>query len=332
MKNGIAIAGNIICDVIKTVDAYPACGMLANISGISKSVGGCVPNTAVNLVSLGGVKVKALGKTGNDTEGEYVKREMSRAGVDVSRVTACAAPTSFTDVITVPGGERTFFYASGAGAEFGPKDINLKALSCEILHLGYLMLLDAFDAADGGYGTVAARFLSAAREAGIKTSIDTVSQSGGAFRQALVPALKFCDYAIINEIEAGEIAGIPPRDKDGKLLVKNIENILRALIEHGVREKAVIHCPEGGFCLDIKKGRAFVPSLRLPKGYIKGKVGAGDAFCAGVLFGIYNGFTDEETLKAASCVAARNLAFNDSVSGACALEEALKLEKLYSRG
>ena len=38
-------------------------------------------------------------------------------------------------------------------------------------------------------------------------------------------------------------------------------------------------------------------SYQLPLGYIKGTTGAGDAFCAGALLGIYKGEADEEILK-----------------------------------
>ena len=41
---------------------------------------------------------------------------------------------------------------------------------------------------------------------------------------------------------------------------------------------AVIHCPECGFGLDCRTGEYVeVPSLKLPKGFIKNTTGAGDA-------------------------------------------------------
>ena len=51
-RKGIALAGNIITDVIKTIDTYPPIGMLANISQITKAVGGCVSNTAIDLAKI----------------------------------------------------------------------------------------------------------------------------------------------------------------------------------------------------------------------------------------------------------------------------------------
>ena len=58
-----------------------------------------------------------------------------------------------------------------------------------------------------------------------------------------------------------------------------------------------------------------MPSLRLPDGFIKGSVGAGDAFCAGCLYGIYNGYDDRRILEFASGAAAYSLAAEDSVGG-----------------
>jgi len=53
----------------------------------------------------------------------------------------------------------------------------------------------------------------------------------------------------------------------------------------------------------------------LPEGYIKGSVGAGDAFCAGCLYGIYKGYDDKTILEFASGAACLNLSAVDSVSG-----------------
>lgn len=45
MKNGIAVAGNLIVDYIKMIDIYPTPGMLCNILEKSQSPGGCAVNT-----------------------------------------------------------------------------------------------------------------------------------------------------------------------------------------------------------------------------------------------------------------------------------------------
>ncbi|MBR5601977.1 MAG: carbohydrate kinase family protein, partial [Clostridia bacterium] len=131
----------------------------------------------------------------------------------------------------------------------------------------------------------------------------------------VIPALKYTDNAIMNEIEGCGVSGLAPRDGNGKIIVENIRQTLEKILACGVSERAIIHCPEAGFCMNKNGEFTVVPSLALPAGYIKGAVGAGDTFCAGCLYGIYNGFTDREILEFAAGAAACNLAEADSISG-----------------
>lgn len=317
-RKGIALVGNVLTDNVKFVETYPEKGMLATISDESLAVGGCVPNTGIDLKKLdNNLIVKAYGKVGKDYKGEYVLGQMQEAGLDVTGVVKSeSAPTSYSDVITVKGtGERTFFHNRGANKEFVPEDVDIDALDCKMLHAGYLMLLDGFDKLGEDGSTPMSKFLKKVRDKGIKTSIDIVSESSGNFKKVVNATLPNCDYVIINEIEAGAIVGIEPRDESGNLIDENVEKIIKALLEMGVKEKVVIHCPEKGYCLDKSGKYTVVPSIKLKKGFIKGSVGAGDAFCAGSLYAIYNDYTDEEMLKFANLVAINCLSAPDSVSG-----------------
>ena len=49
MKHGIAFAGNLLADNVKTIDVWPEQGMLCNIRKIAPGVGGLVPNTCGSL-------------------------------------------------------------------------------------------------------------------------------------------------------------------------------------------------------------------------------------------------------------------------------------------
>ena len=98
------------------------------------------------------------------------------------------APTSYTDVMTEQGhGRRTFFHARGANALWRGDDLDFKKINARIFHLGYLLLLDALDEPDAKYGTKAARLLAAAQAAGIKTSVDVVSEDSDRFAQDRQP-------------------------------------------------------------------------------------------------------------------------------------------------
>lgn len=333
-RQGIAIAGNMLVDYVKTITFYPRPGMLSDITQVQRAVGGCVPNTIVDLAVMDGdLPLTALGRLGCDEAGRYVLETLKKAGVDVSRVQVDdALPTSFSDAMCAADtGERTFFHCRGANAAFNPADIDLDALTCRMLHIGYLLLLDAFDARDEEYGTVMARFLHDAQEKGIATSIDVVSGKDG-FQETVIPALKYCDNAIMNEIEACAVAGLPARDESGKLLIGNIRQTLDMMIRCGVKGRAIIHCPEAGFCLDAAGQFTMAPSLKLPEGYIQGSVGAGDAFAAGCLYALYTGMDAQDMLRFASAAAAANLSAADSVSGMKHHTEILKMMNEWERG
>ena len=317
-RSGIALAGNILVDNIKMIRALPEKGMLAQISAVSMAVGGCVPNTAIDLAVIDrNLPITVYGKVGNDAAGKYVTFEMQKTGIDVSNVIfSDTDATSFSDVMTIEGtGERTFYHHTGANATFSPEEVQIPYLNCKMLHVGYILLLDMFDAPDAEYGTAMARFLKEVQDAGIKTSFDVVSDSSGRFAEKVLPALKYTDNAIMNEIECCGTSGLPARDEQGRLIIANIKKSMERMMAEGVGERVIVHCPEAGFCLDRSGEFVVAPSVKIEKGYIKGSVGAGDAFCAGCLYGIYHGFSNKDILDFASAAAVCNLSAADSVSG-----------------
>lgn len=74
-----------------------------------------------------------------------------------------------------------------------------------------------------------------------------------------------------------------------------------------------------------------MPSLQLPFGYIVGAVGAGDAFCSGMLYSFLMDLSMEEGLQIASLATACNLSSDDSIGGARCLKETLELENEFTR-
>lgn len=333
-RKGITVAGNILTDIVKSIDCYPKIGMLSNIKDVSQAVGGCAPNTAIDLAKIDrSIPISVIGKIGDDEYGRFLLSELSRYGIDCEMVSVSdSKPTSFSDVMSMPSGERTFFHARGANAEFSPKDIDISSLNCVILHIGYILLLDAFDKEDSEYGTVMARFLHDVKEKGIKTSVDVVSDSTADYKAKILPALKYCDYIILNEIESGMLSDLPPYNTDGSINTENIRKTMEFMASKGVAEKVIVHCKEAGFCYDVPSGRfTKVASLKIPPEEIKGSVGAGDAFCAGCIYGIYNEFDDEHILEFAASAAACNLFEENSVDGMRSYSEIEKLSQNYER-
>ena len=301
MKSGIAVAGSILVDKINEISAYPKSGELTQIKSVQKSVGGCVPNVAIDLKRIcPEMTVKAVGKIGDDENGAYVTDVFKANGVDVENITFGKDATSFTEVMSITGGQRTFFTYAGASAEFGVNDVPMSALNVKMLHLGYFLLLDKIDKGDG------IKLLKAAKENGVDTSIDLVSENSDRYSLVL-PCLPYVDNLIINEVEAGALTGIAPTKE-------NLVAIAQKLKAYGVTQRVIIHTTETGVCVS-ENGVEFVPAYDLPKNFIVGTTGAGDAFCAGALIAIYQNKTDKEILEFASAAAVAALSSADATSG-----------------
>ena len=329
----IYIAGNILVDIVKNIDSYPKIGMLSHINDISLAVGGCVPNVAINLAKIDKtIPISALGMVGNDDNGKFVLSKLNENGVNTDLVLFSNEPTGFSDVMSVEGGERTFFFKKGTNGVFAPSDIDISKLDCDIFHIGYILLLDKFDENDEVYGTKMAKLLKEVQEKGIKTSIDVVSDNTADYGKKILPALKYSNYAIINEIECCNIFKLSAYDSDGKLNKDNVKLAMQKMKDAGVKDKIIIHCKETSFALDVKTDKfTEVHSLKIPSSMIKGSVGAGDSFCAGSLYGIYHGLTDEDILKFASAAAACNLFEANSIDGMKSNEEISEMANNWER-
>src|SRR6059036_452857 len=240
------------------------------------------------------------------------------------------APTSYTDVMTEQAhGRRTFFHARGANALWRGDDLNFSRSKPRLFHLGYLLLLDALDWPDGRYGTRAARLLAAAQAAGVKTSVDVVSEDSDRFAKVVCPALKHVDYCILNEIEAGKTTGFKIRSPSGQLDTVALRHAAGALLQHGVRELVVIHFPEGAFARRRKGDDVWQSSLKLPPKYIAGTAGAGDAFCGGVLVGLHEGWELQRSLLTGVCLAAASLSDATCTAGIKSLNNSLGLARKF---
>ena len=315
MGKGIAVAGNMIVDHIKYIKNYPMEQALTTIADSARSTGGLCCNCVLTLARLDpSLPVKAIGLLGDDEAGDYVlSRFAGCPSVDVSRIRR-AGRTSYTDVMTErSSGKRTFFHYRGANALLGPEDFDFTNLDADILHIGYILLLDRLDAPDTEYTTAMCRVLDAAQKAGIRTSVDVASEEGGRFTELVPPALGYADYCVINELEASYTTGVPLRGADNGLIAENLPAACQKLMDMGVRKWAVLHMPELSCGLERGGGYYSELSWRIPEGFKKSAVGAGDVFASGVLYGAYNGWSLQKSIHTAGAVAAYSL----SGGGAC---------------
>lgn len=331
-KQGFVLGGTLIVDRVKIVDMYPKEGTLAYIINSSRGIGGCPTNNSINLKVLDPkLPIAVTGCVGDDEDGQYILDELSEKQIDVSAVRISKMkPTSYTDVITVEGtGQRTFFHDRGANSKWSFDDIPFeKFTGYTIAQIGYILLLDEMDAEDPEYGTVMAKAFAQFQRMGLKTAVDIVSENSDRFTRLVTPALKYVDYLILNEIEAGRTVGIELRAEDGTLRGEHLRSTAEHLLLQGNSELVVIHMPEGAYALTRTDREIKVPSYLLPEDEITGTVGAGDAFCSGVLYGLAKEICLEDTLHLGTTLAACNLFSPTATGGALSLQEANnKMEK-----
>jgi len=330
--NGIICAGNLIVDNIKIVDKLPGRGMLAHILSESLGTGGAPVSVMGDLAILGApFPLASAGIIGDDEAGNYICSKLEDWGIDIRGIQKLpGVHTSYTDVMTERStGNRTFFHYHGANDIFSIEHINLKNLDYKIFHLGYLALLGRMDDKDETYGTVAARLLKQVKNAGIKTSVDVVSVEGDVLPTIVPPALKFVDYLIVNEVEIGLISGIKVRGKDNILIQGALKDAVEKISAMGNMELVAIHMPEGSYMRTHDGATYSTGSLHLPEGYIAGAVGAGDAFCAGMLYGIHEQWLPEDCMNLGACCSAASLSASDGNSGLRPLKEVLSLSDRF---
>lgn len=333
-RSGMLAGGNWIIDQVKIIDVYPKHEQLANIYDQSQGTGGSPYNVLLDLAKMEApFPLEGAGLVGQDSLGQYILEDCRNNGIDPKFISVSpGTSTSYTDVMTErDGGRRTFFHNRGANATWVGDDIDFGSSSARIFHLGYLLLLDAIDDEDAEYGTQGAALLARAREAGLKTSIDVVSEDSDRFAKIVGPALKQVDYCILNEVEASKVTGVKVRE-DGKLLEKGIEEASSKLFDLGARELVAIHFPEGSFAQSVSGEKVWHGSLALPKGYIKGAAGAGDAFCSGVLYGVHEGWSLEKCLLTGTCAATACMSDPTCTDGLRSLDECLALADQFGIG
>ncbi len=311
-RAGVLCAGTILVDAGKVIDAYPALDHLATIERVSLSTGGPSLNMAVDLRMLGAAfPIGVLGAVGDDEHAAFILAECARLGIDTAGVrTLAGAVTSFTDaMIERDGGRRTFFHHSGANALFDASTVDLQASRARILHAGAPGIHPVMDRPRPGVGNGWSALLQRAQAAGLHTNLELVSLEPDRIAEVALPCLPYLDSIVINELEAGALTGIdaPVPTVDGPVDWPGLEAMALSMIERGVSVLAVVHFPAG--CVAAAPGGQTwrQGSVRLLREQVRSTTGAGDAFAAGVILGLHEGWPIERCLRLAVASAAASV-------------------------
>lgn len=311
----VACAGILVADIfVPPLPRLPDGGELLATGDFLLETGGCAANTGTDLARLG-ADVTVCGVVGNDMFAEFLSAKLTERGVDTTAVRRDAGGTSKTVVLTVSGEDRRFLHTFGANSRFVADDLRHPALrDAAVLYLGGYMVLPALDPEATGQA------FSEARQRGTKVVLDVVVPSDcKPDVRMLAPVLPHVDVFKPNDEEAEALTGLrDPRAQADRF---------RAM---GCR-CAVIS--RGGRGTLVADGDSVWMAGVYPIHFVDGS-GSGDAFDAGLIIGMLEGWDIPRTLRYASAVGAlacTRLGCTTGVTGPDAVEALMASHDLEVR-
>ena len=264
-------------------DVVPAFGQQEKlVDGISLVIGGSAAITAVAAARLG-LRVALVAAVGSDPAGTFMRDQLSAEGVDVRFVAVREdAPTGMTVALS-RGGDRAILTALGAVASLTAADVpaSLLAGARHVHASSWFLLQDCL-------GPGLAALFSAARSAGVTTSLDTNWDPSGRWGDVLLTAaIAQADVLLPNEAEALRLSG-----------ADDLDDAIGALLAAGPRRVVVKLGEQGAICADgTARQRVSMPPVPPVD-----TTGAGDCFNAGLIAGLLGGLSLAEA-TALGCAA-----------------------------
>ena len=273
--------------IMTLVDAEAQGHILAALKDHKKELrsGGSAANTMIAIANSGGTGAYT-GKVSKDTYGEFYKDDMEDAGIKFEVPPAKEGHTGTCVVLTTPDAERTMLTHLGISTSLQPTDIDTDILKkSKIAYVeGYLW--------DGDNTKKASTLtMEEAKKAGVQVSYTysdpfCVNRSKDDFINL---TKEYVDIAFCNFEEAKALSGSDKQED----AVGFIGSLCKTAFMTDSANGAYI-CHEGKVSL--------VPGF--PEKPLD-TTGAGDAFAAGVLYGMTQGYTLEKAARWGNYVASR---------------------------
>lgn len=284
MKALVASVGDANVDFIAPIPFFPKRGGEALIDRLEMRAGGSAANLSVAVSRLG-LRSGFIGRVGDDSFGNFLIDEFKKEKVDISQLQVDEEiGTGLTFILVTEGGERTMFGFRGANAYLSPNEIDMNYIqNADAFHIsGYSLLRDPQRKAT-------LKALERAKRAGILVSFDAGVLPAMKAADLLRSTLASVDLLFLNELEAVSLAGI-----------KNPEKAARHALKLGPKIVA-LKLGEKGCLVLTEKGEIRSPAFEVR---VADTTGAGDAFDAGFLAGVIEGWDLKKVARFANAVGA----------------------------
>jgi len=270
------------------------------IIDLEEACGGSSANTIVGLARLG-YKVGFIGKVAKDREGKMLIEDFSREGVDINGITIAEHGRSGTVMGFVDEkGERALYVDPGVNDTIEFNEMTKKyALETKFLHLTSFVGEKSFQAQ---------KKLVEILPAKVKLSFDPgelYARKG----DALDPVIEKTFVLMPNSRELELLTGTADYRKGAEVMLKR-----------GVKAIAVKLGSKGCYVTDGKEKHL----IKAFKVKVAGTTGAGDAFCAGFLYGLISNKSLYECGRIGNFVASRCIMKMGARDGLPRIEDLLR--------
>jgi sulfofructose kinase len=266
--------GQCSLDYLSLVDIYPRVDSKKEVLEWHEQGGGPVATALVALSRLG-VACCFYGVTGDDEAGEKIRESLAGEGVDLKGIVKRKGSSSQLAFIAIEKStaKRTIFWRRPSGSALQPDELGEDFLAGSDLLLVDGLMMDASVSA-----------VTRAREMNIPSMLDA-----GSARPGMAGLAGLCDYVVASEVFAEGLGwGLTP-----EALSKELK-VLRA------RALTVTQGKNGSITVSADR------IIRMPAFTVDAvdTTGAGDAFHAGYIYGLLQGWDLETVLRFAAALAA----------------------------
>ena len=328
VRRGVLSAGTFCVDFNKTIPAWPEQDTVTEVLRIDRQGGGSGYNMAIDLKRLDpALPVEAMGVIGDDELGRFLVDECAGRGVDCGGLSALpGGATMSVDAINVlDTGRRTHLFHAGVAAAMTPDHFDFGATGARILHLGLPGAHAAMDVPWRGDANGWVAVLKKAKAAGLRTNLEMMTTSAERLAELGRPCLPHLDYLIVNDFEIGALAGLRTRRADGATDVAAVGRAIGEVLARGAMTFVVAHFPEAAVVWGRDGMRLTLGSVAMPASDIAGVNGAGDAFAAGMIYGLHAGWPIGDALRLAHASAAASMRAVSTTEGVAPVAECLAL-------
>ena len=331
-RRGVLSAGTFCVDFNKSIARWPSEDTANEVLEVVRQGGGSGFNMAMDLKRLDpDFPVEAMGVVGDDDLGRFLFGECDAHGVERSRLQALpGGATMSVDAFNVrDNGRRTHFFHPGVAAMMNPDHFDFSSTKARFLHLGLPGAHAAMDRrwrdeANGWVGV-----LRKARECGLKTNLEMMTTSAARLAELGRPCLPHLDTLIVNDFEIGALAGRETRGSDGATDVGAVKRAIDEATELGAMRWVVAHFPEGAVAGGRDGTRIALGSVAIPADAFAGANGAGDAFAAGIIYGLHEDWPIADCLRLAHASAAVSMRAVSTTEGVAPVAECLALAEKW---